>query len=239
MGVKEHYKNHLGNFYSWMVGDFENQQKVQQDFFSENAIISKSNAIAVDLGAGHGLQSVSLAKLGFQVKAIDFNPQLLEQLHQNAVGYPIEIIEGDLVQFTQYIDNADVIVCMGDTISHLSSFEALQQLFAQAYAILPTGGKLVISYRDYSIALEDTQRILPVRADESQIHTCLLEYFEHTVRVTDILHQNINGAWQQNASSYNKLRISPQKVVQMLQAEGFAIQASQNIQRMIYSIATK
>ncbi len=239
MGAKEHYKNHLGNFYSWMVGDFESQQKVQQEFLSENAIISKSNAIAVDLGAGHGLQSVSLAKLGFQVKAIDFNPQLLTQLHQNAVGYPIEIIEADIDQFTQYVHQAEVIVCMGDTISHLSSFEALQQLFAQAYAVLPAGGKLVISYRDYSIALEDTQRILPVRADERQIHTCLLEYFEDTVRVTDILHQNVNGAWQQKACSYNKLRISPQKVAQMLQAEGFTIQAPQSIQRMLYCIAKK
>ena len=28
MSVKEHYDNHLGNFYSWMIGDFISKQKL-------------------------------------------------------------------------------------------------------------------------------------------------------------------------------------------------------------------
>lgn len=240
MGVKEHYQNHLGNFYSWMAGDFATLQQAQQQFFAANGIVPQTDAdVAVDLGAGHGLQAVSLAKLGFVVKAIDFNPQLLAELSQNAQGLPIEIVEGDITQFAQYVPKANVVVCMGDTISHLQSFETLQQLFAQIYAVLPQGGKLVLSYRDYSTALEDTQRILPVRADENRIHTCLLEYFDDTVRVTDILHQNTNGAWQQSASSYYKLRISAPKITALLQQQGFSVQPAQTVQRMVYSIATK
>jgi 2-polyprenyl-3-methyl-5-hydroxy-6-metoxy-1,4-benzoquinol methylase len=36
--------------------------------------------LAIDLGCGHGLQSISLANLGFCVKAVDFNTQLLHHL---------------------------------------------------------------------------------------------------------------------------------------------------------------
>lgn len=76
MTAKEHYESHLGNFYSWMAGDFTEKQQEQQNFFTAHSILPRLNMIAFDLGAGHGLQSVSLANLGFSVTAIDFNTQL-------------------------------------------------------------------------------------------------------------------------------------------------------------------
>ena len=36
MKVKEHYDQHLGNLYAWMVGDFDEKEKEQKDFFIEN-----------------------------------------------------------------------------------------------------------------------------------------------------------------------------------------------------------
>src|SRR5688500_9210517 len=96
MTVKEHYDTHLANFYSWMTGDFETKQKEFQNFLKDNAIIPSSTEIAIDLGAGHGLQSVPLAKLGFNVIAIDFNKQLLGELKVNGKGLNIELVNDDL-----------------------------------------------------------------------------------------------------------------------------------------------
>ena len=76
MTTKEHYDKHLGNFYSWMTGDFESTQKEFLDFLYEHGLFPSSTKIALDLGAGHGIQSIPLARLGFQVKAVDFNQQL-------------------------------------------------------------------------------------------------------------------------------------------------------------------
>jgi hypothetical protein len=38
MTAKEHYDNHLDNFYSWMVGEFTTKQQEQQAFFSSHDI---------------------------------------------------------------------------------------------------------------------------------------------------------------------------------------------------------
>ncbi len=238
MSVKKHYDEHLGDFYAWMAGDFATQQQIQQKFFEENKVTPFNSKLAVDLGAGHGLQAVSLANLGFHVKAIDFNPQLLVELKRNSNELPIDIIEDDITNFQKYIQTAGVIVCMGDTITHLQSFEAVEQLFSQVYETLNAKGKLIISYRDYGVELQDTQRIIPVKADESRIHTCFLEYFEDKVRVTDVLHQKQNTKWQQTASSYFKLRLTQKKVEGMLQTVGFNIQKQEEINRMKYCIAT-
>lgn len=52
MTVKEHYDNHLGNFYSWMAGDFNTKQNEQQRFFIEQKILPFDTGVVIDLGAG-------------------------------------------------------------------------------------------------------------------------------------------------------------------------------------------
>jgi ubiquinone/menaquinone biosynthesis C-methylase UbiE len=99
MNTKEHYDNHLGNFYDWMIGDFDKKQAIEQRFFESNNVRPFFNKIAIDLGAGHGLQSISLAKLGFSVKAVDFNRQLLQQLRKRIGELEIELILSDVESF--------------------------------------------------------------------------------------------------------------------------------------------
>jgi methylase of polypeptide subunit release factors len=101
MKVKDHYDKHLGNFYASMVGDFNQKQFEQEAFFRIHHITATTKKNAFDLGAGHGLQAVSLAKLGFKVKAVDFNSQLLDALCINCNSYSIEIINSDILHFLE------------------------------------------------------------------------------------------------------------------------------------------
>lgn len=120
MSVKDHYDNHLGNFYSWMTGNFGEKQVSQQHFFHTNAIVPNASKVAIDLGAGHGLQSVSLAKLGFAVHAVDFNQQLLQELRSNTNGLSVTVIKDEIINFLEHTSlEAEVITCMGDTLIHL------------------------------------------------------------------------------------------------------------------------
>lgn len=40
MNVKEHYDDHLGNFFSWMSGDFTEKQREQQNLFASHKVRS-------------------------------------------------------------------------------------------------------------------------------------------------------------------------------------------------------
>jgi hypothetical protein len=53
--VKEHYDNHLGHFYSWMLGDFETRRQEQEDFFNRRGIFPGMTKSAIDLGCGNGI----------------------------------------------------------------------------------------------------------------------------------------------------------------------------------------
>lgn len=239
MSVKSHYDDHLSNFYEWMVGDFDSAQKTQQTFFENNGILPKQNKIAVDLGCGHGIHAVSLAKLGFSVKAIDFNNQLLNSLKNRAENLDIEAILSDLNSFHEHVKKAGLIVCMGDTISHLESIKQLKDLLKKIFQTLETNGKLVISYRDYTRELNDTERFIQVRSDDNRILTCVLEYFKTTIRVTDLLHEKVDGKWIQKVSSYYKLRLKKDEVEKMVEACGFKNITTSILNGMHYLIAEK
>jgi SAM-dependent methyltransferase len=240
MSAKEHYDKHLGEFYSWMVGDFETRQQEHELFLWEQKIDPLSTKVAIDLGAGHGIQSVSLAKLGFKVKAIDFNRQLLAELKRNSKGLAIEIIEDDISALNKYIDpQPELIICWGDTITHLDSNKQIEQLLADCCKALTKNGKLILSFRDYSEELTGNDRFIPVKSDANRILTCFLEYHADHITVTDLLYEKDGTGWKQKVSSYNKVRVSTSSIKNHLAQNGMKIIFDEPVNRLTTIIAAK
>ena len=240
MTVKEHYDNHLANFYSWMAGDFETKQNEFQLFLKRNGLLPFASNQAIDLGAGHGIQSVPLAKLGFRVTAVDFNQQLLYELKANVKGLDIEILHQDIRQIKQFASlEPELVICCGDTISHLDNKQEIETWIADSSSILIPCSKLLLSFRDYSVELTGDKRFIPVKSDDSRILTCVLEYGNDTVRVTDLLHERTETRWVQKVSSYNKVRISMGEIAGIIEANGLKIELNQVINRMTNIVAVK
>ena len=240
MTVKDHYDNHLGNFYSWYTGDFEKNTESFKTFCLENKIEPMKSKYAIDLGAGNGIQSVALAKLGFKVKAIDFNNQLLKELEAKIGNDPIEIINDDIRFINNYSPlQPELIICCGDTLPHLDTFDEVQKLISDSFNVLTPQGKIILTFRDYSAELDDTDRFIPVKSDSTKILTCFLEYFPNRIKVTDLLHELENGKWVQKVSSYYKTRITKEFVINCLKESGFDIIADEIENRIISIIAQK
>ncbi|MEM6805386.1 MAG: methyltransferase domain-containing protein [Bacteroidota bacterium] len=240
MSAKEHYDEHLGAFYEWMAGDFAPQQKTQEDYFRSLDLGEVAGKLALDLEAAHGLQTISLLNMGYEVKAVDFNRTLLDSLEQKARGRKLTIIESDILSFLDHqVPAFDLILCMGDTLPHLESFEDLDHMIRKVYSRLRKGGSFVLSFRDYQFELKDTQRFIPVRSDQTKIHTCFLEYFEDKVRVSDILYKREGENWIQSSSSYWKLRLGLEMVQDMLTSHSFELRDHQEISRLHYLHAVK
>lgn len=240
MTAKEHYDKHLGNFYAWMLGDFELKSNEQKVYFEAHEILPGTNRKAIDLGCGNGVQTIALARLGFDVLAIDFNKQLIEELRNRSIEHNIKIREMDLMKFDDMVNQpVEVLTCMGDTITHLANKYDVEKLFKKANSKLISKGKIVVSFRDLSTPLIDDSRFIPVKSDENRILTCFLEYFDGYVKVTDLLYENENNKWVQKVSSYEKLRISMKEMNEMMTKAGFTINSCEVINRAVYIIGIK
>jgi SAM-dependent methyltransferase len=158
------------------------------------------------------------AERGYTVTAIDSYKPLLDELRLRSTSLPIKTIVGDLRTFKTHVQQqVDVILCMGDTLTHLPNFPAVDSLVDSAASSLKPGGVFAATFRDYaSKTLQGEERFIPVCGDDNRILTCFLEYGDDHVTVHDLIHQKEQGYWQQRVSSYFKLRLPPQRVVERL-----------------------
>ncbi len=240
MTAKEHYANHLGNLYSWMAGDFETKQNEFLTFLREQGVYPSTTKIAIDLGAGHGLQTVPLTTLGFKVLAVDFNQQLLDELKENAKGLSVDVINEDIRRVRQLGHyQPELILCCGDTLAHLESKGEVEQLIKDISATLVKGGMLLLSFRDYSEPLTGNSRFIPVKSDDTRILTCILDYEEHSVTVTDLLYEKTTSGWLQKVSAYKKVRLTTAFVTQLLEANSLHIECNVVVNRLVTLVATK
>ena len=238
--VKKHYDNLLAPYYSWMCGGYNFKLKESRIFFKDHNIRPKRSGVAVDLGAGSGFQSIPLAELGFNVLALDTSPELLTELNQNAGDLPIVTVEDNLLNFFEHSPaKAEVIVCMGDTLTHLASQENVSELFSHVYQALEKEGLFILSFRDMTVELKGLDRFIPVRSDAKRIFTCFLEYERHHVRVHDILYEMSNDRWHMKKSYFHKLRISAKWTKEYLLKSGLEIEMYDVRNAMITIIARK
>jgi len=238
--VAEHYEDHLAPIYLWMAGGFDaavSRGESEIDAVCQNP---PNGLIAVDLGAGFGMHSIPLARRGYSLVAIDSSAKLLEELRNRAERLTIRTVEDDLLNFQKHLDTkAHLIICMGDTLTHLSEPQSVEQLFSLVEDSLHPGGTFITTFRDYTTPLVGNGRFIPVRSDRDRILTCFLDYSSDYVTVHDMISEWNGDSWQLRVSSYRKLRLSPEWVSAALQAQGFAVRIEPGLAGMVRIAATR
>ncbi len=238
--VADHYENHLAPVYLWMAGGFD--ASITRGEAEINAIcpIPSNGLSAIDLGAGFGMHSIPLARRGYSVVAIDSSPKLLDVLREHVEALPVQTVEDDLLAFRKHLNTKPhLILCMGDTLTHLPDQKSVEQLFSLVTESLHPDGTFITSFRDYTSPLVGDGRFIPVRSDNARILTCFLEYSPGYVTVHDVLHERNASTWQQRVSSYRKLRLSPEWVSKTLQAKGFTVRIEPGLSGMARVVAVK
>ena len=243
--VSAHYANLLARHYSWMFGLSFEEKVTEQRTILELLLKDTPRGLAVDLGCGPGFQTMALSQLGFQqIHALDTSAELLTELAAHIDRLPIYTHHADILSLgeTNIVPSemADVIVCMGDTLTHLPTLQSVRQLFRAVAATLVPGGLFILTWRDLTPELTGPARFIPVRADDQRIMTCFLEYLSPTtVQVHDLVYTHNPTGWTLEKSSYPKLRLSPAQVAQELIAAGLESRPLGTTGRLSLAIARK
>ena len=179
--VREHYDEVLSQYYSRMFGEFEAKVAEQQGLLERLGITARQGGdLTVDLGCGSGFQSIALARLGFRVLAIDCSHRLLAELNERTRGLPVAALAGDIRDVGALAPaGVELVVCMGDTLSHLEREDDLERVFAGVAARLAVGGRFVLTFRDLSGQLHDLDRFIPLHSSDDLIMACCLEHEVH------------------------------------------------------------
>lgn len=237
----DHYDAHLGPIYTWMMGDMDAAFARSNEELDSLDLPKLDAGTAVDLGAGFGLHAIPLAQRGYSVTAIDTYEPLLAELRARSAALPITCVNADLLAFGVHVHSTiDLVLCMGDTLTHLADSFLVESLFAQVAESLARDGIFVATFRDYvSAPLQADQRFMLVHSDAHRVLTCFLECQQQHVSVHDLLLEWKDGRWQQRVSSYQKLRLAPEWVVSRLANCGLTVRRDSGRGGMVRIVATK
>ncbi len=227
--VERHYAELLAPVYVWMSGGAEAGLARARSLVAEHSLAALAPGLALDLGCGPGFHARALAEAGFEVLALDTSRALLDELERERGTLPIRTAERDLCAFERELGGAcaRVIACLGDTLTHLGSEREVDELLAAAARSLASGGKLVLTFRDYTHERPASECLIRVRSEPERAFACALEFTPERVLVTDLLHEWREGRWVESRSTYAKLRLDPARVRGRLREVGLALESDQ------------
>jgi len=98
----------------------------------------------LDLMCGYGRHSISLARKGIEVTAVDNLPEYIKEIEETATENDLSIhaINSDVMQFSTE-EKYDLVICMGNSFNFFDPLEA-EKLLSHIYAFLKDKGQLLI-----------------------------------------------------------------------------------------------
>jgi cyclopropane fatty-acyl-phospholipid synthase-like methyltransferase len=181
--------------------------------------------VALDLGAGGGYHARALAERGFEVIAVDTSAGLLHELSEFCAGFGVTPVQADLLDDRVYRRRAPfaLILCLGDTLAHLSTHDDVKRLIEQSGNLLTPGGKLVVQFREQPTDMSPQNSVFTTRSERDRIMECVLHFWPDRIWVTDIVHEWIGGTWRSMRGTYPKLRLTVDEIVEQARVAGLGI----------------
>jgi glycine/sarcosine N-methyltransferase len=155
----------IAKYYPYFYRDWETQ--LQREGLGLRALFrNRGVARILDASCGAGAQAIPLAQLGYDVTAIDPSYGMIRKLEEFAVEYgvlqKIHYRLGDFLSLPDLLDSQfDAIITKGNALPHLLLDAEIEQAVQSFYALLRSGGTLVIGMRDFAPFMQDRPRFIP------------------------------------------------------------------------------
>lgn len=223
--VEAHYDALLAERYTWMMGGPAACQSSARALLDAAGIAANEGDVALDLGAGGGYHARALAERGFEVIAVDTSAGLLHELSEFCAGFGVTPVQADLLDDRVYRRRAPfaLILCLGDTLAHLSTHDDVKRLIEQSGNLLTPGGKLVVQFREQPTDMSPQNSVFTTRSERDRIMECVLHFWPDRIWVTDIVHEWIGGTWRSMRGTYPKLRLTVDEIVEQARVAGLGV----------------
>lgn len=119
----------------------------------------------LDVGCGTGDLAFALADLGYAITAIDSDAAMIEKASEKAkTKKPVVFEKADMRYLTTTFGPAsfDLVLCLGNTLVHLTDPGEVETFLLQARQVLNGDGRLVIQILNYDHVLDHSIQKLPL-----------------------------------------------------------------------------
>ncbi len=194
----------------------------------------------LDAATGTGQHVIALAQRGYQAEGADLSEGMIEVARRNAAQAGVQAVfyvagfgelDGILRLRSERLGSEgppyDAVLCLGNSLPHLLSREALIAALADFAAVLRPGGLLLVQNRNFDAVLAEQGRWMePQSAQEGEREWLFVRFYDF--RADGLIDFNIltlarqgGGAWAQRRSQTQLYPLRQSELEQALVAAGF------------------
>ena len=114
----------------------------------------------LDAACGTGWHAIALAQKGYRTAGCDASPVMIEQARANAskARVPVRFEVADFARMGVFSEIFDAVLCLGNSLPHLLSQEALVDALEHMQERLQPGGLLILHNLNYDLRVKKQPR---------------------------------------------------------------------------------
>jgi len=157
-------------FYDRLAGDYNSMtnfsQRMQQETELLRPLVERHGITrAADMGCGTGVHVHALRSLGVDTLGFDVSIEMI-RIARNYNDDADCFVPGDFLSPELAIHKPyDAILCLGNSLPHVTTFNALTETFRYWKSCLAPDGRLLLQFLNYDSILEKRERIVAVRQE--------------------------------------------------------------------------
>lgn len=142
-----------------VMTDWESRLAHELPFLQQTLDQHKAQRV-LDTACGTGWHSIALAQRGYITAGCDASPEMIERAKENATqaGVPVRFEPADFTRLDIFAEPFDAILCLGNSLPHLLSQEALVDAILQMRGRLTSPGVLILHNLNYDLRMKAKPR---------------------------------------------------------------------------------
>lgn len=122
----------------------------------------------LDVACGTGKHAIALAQRGYDVTGVDLSAAMIDRARANAVAASVDGVRFAVAGFGLLAERTqaefDAVLCLGNSLPHVLTEEALHTTLVDMAAVLRPDGLLFIQTRNMDAVLDRQARWMPLQA---------------------------------------------------------------------------
>jgi len=181
----------------------------------------------LDAACGTGQHAIALARQGYRVTGADLSAGMIDRARANAAraGVDATFAVAGLGHLATVGGSYDALLCLGNSLPHLLTAEAVDRAQADFAAVLRPGGLLVIQNRNFDRVWQERERFMGPQSqregDDEWLFVRFYDFHDGTITFNMVRLRRTEEGWVQDVESTELRPIFGQDLAASLAPAGF------------------
>lgn len=183
----------------------------------------------LDVACGTGWHAIALSQRGYEVVGADISTRMIERARENAAreGGPVRFVQAGFGQLAGQVDEGfGGLICMGNSLPHVSDAEALREALVDFATVLRPGGVLIVQQRNFDQVWSEHQRFMPLQTrDEGNEEWLFFRFYDfrgEKITFNMVTLKREGKRWDYQVQATKLWPILREHLVEQLKAIGFS-----------------